>query len=92
MQVADVAAGEPPRREPRNDGQGRAKEPVPLQRRVDAAGAKDAGRADDAPDDRGRVKDASAWARVVVRLIRRANVLDVAEGPVEHGHLDDAGP
>lgn len=92
VQVADVAAREPAGREPGEHRQRGAEEPVPLQRGVDAAGAKDATGPNDTPYDGGGVEDAGTGAGVAVGLVGVADAGDGAEGPVEDGDLDDAGP
>lgn len=92
MQVPDAAPREAARQEPGGDGERGAEEPVPLQGRVDAAGAEHARGSDDAPDDGRGVEDAGAGAGVAVGLVRLADARDGAQGPVEDGDLDDAGP
>lgn len=92
VDVAELALGEHAGQQVedgRAQGAGDEKVHEPV---VDLAGAEDALRADQTPDDGSVEEDATAGAGVVVDLLRVADVGDGAKGPVQHGDLHDAGP
>lgn len=92
MQVTNAASREALGEEPCNDGKCSAEQPVPLQSRVDATGAKHSRRADDTPDNGCSVENTGTRAGVAVGLVRLADTRDSAQSPVEDSDLDDAGP
>lgn len=92
MQVPNVAPREAFREDPGKDRKCSAEQPIPLERRVNATGAKHARRADNTPDNGCSVENTSTRASVAVGLVRFTDAWDGAQSPVEDGNLDDAGP
>lgn len=92
VQIPNAATREAFREEPGDDGKCSAEQPVPLERRVNATGAKDACWADNTPDHGCSVENTGTGAGVAVGLVRLADARDSAQSPVEDGDLDDARP
>lgn len=92
VQISDGGARESFRSEPGDDGQNGTEKPVPLERGVDSAGAKDTTGSDHAPYNGRCEEDGGTGAGVVVWLVGFTDTRNCAECPVEDGDLDDAGP
>lgn len=78
VQVTNAASRKAFGEEPCDDRECSAEQPVPLESRVDATGAKHSCRADDTPDNGCSVENAGTRAGVAVGLVRLADTRDSA--------------